>query len=178
MITFACMFSKASLILFIIVTCYVNTYGQGDDFCNAITTIVRDAPNKFRNIKGKITESNANATMWACGITVPGTIGSRFVSSMGLFYEGVFFQTRNKDGLKASYDKYLAVMSNCLVPAGYKLSMQDNFSTGMESYKKAVFLPLSDGETKPGIPKGHFAMETIYSKEMNQYTIVMYIFEH
>ena len=82
---------------------------------------MRDAPNKFRNTRGKLKDANANATIWNCEIKIPGTISSRFVASMGLFYEGAFLQTPNKDDLKAIYDKYKAKLDSCLIPLGYTL---------------------------------------------------------
>jgi hypothetical protein len=151
---------------------------QQDDFCDAITTIVKDAPNKFRNIRGKMIGSNANATMWATGIKVPGTIGDRFVESMGLFYEGVFFQTKKKDELGPGYKKVKAMFTECLTGKGYTMSAQPNFTPGMEEYKKLVFLPAIGKDAKPKSAPPHFTMEVIYSKELKQYTIVMYIFEH
>lgn len=161
-------------------------YSQQDDFCNAITTIVRDAPNKFRNIRGKLIEANANATLWASGVTLPGTVGSRFVYAMGLFYEGAVLQTQNKDDLKSVYDKYKTLLSDCLKPQGYTMAQNDNLYPGLSDYKKIVFMPDEKEEVKPDVkdkakpvlPPAHITLETIYSKDLNKYTIVMYIFEH
>ena len=181
------MFIKKTL-LFILVTgcCYAHCYSQQGDFCNAITTIIRDAPNKFRNIRGKLIDANQNATLWASGITVPGTIGSRFVYSMGLFYEGAFFQSKNEYELKAVYDKCRGILNDCLAPQGYIMTQSDNLYPGLSDYKKIIFMidekdnatqDVKD-KTKPLSPPAHITMEANYNKEVNKYTVVMYIFEH
>ena len=131
-------------------------------------------------------ESNMNATMWAVGIKVPGAIGTRLVSSMGLFYEGAFYQTKNKEELKTVYEKYKNLLTSCLASQGYKLSKQPNFYPGLGDYKKLVFMKESgdDGKTATAPAHAsdsappHIAMEADYSKESGKYTIVMFIFEH
>ena len=147
---------------------------QSDDFCKAVTTIVRDAPNGFRNIKGKPLRS---ANMWTSGIKVPGTQASRFVSDMGLYYEGGFFHTKNKEELKGAYDKYKAILQGCLGAHGYAMTQMDNFYPGLADYKKLIFM--NDEAGSPGAkPPPHITMEVMHSKELGNYTIVMYIFEH
>ncbi len=118
---------KTNLFLLLFYICSISAYGQ-DDFCDAINTIIRDAPNQFRNIKGNLINTSSNAIIWSCGIKVAGTINSRFVSSMGLFYEGAFLQTKNKEDVKFNYEKYKTMLSDCFLKEGYKLSLQDNFS--------------------------------------------------
>ena len=173
------LFMKILLIIFGILIIHNNTsYAQDDEFCNAITTIINDAPNKFRNICGKEIQRNATATMWASGIKVPGTIGSRFVASMGLFYEGAFFQTGRIDELKNAYDKYRDLLGNCFGPQHYKMSTQPNFYPGLSGYKKVVFMPEVDSATAPAKAPAHITFEATYNKDIKLYTLVMYIFEH
>ena len=173
---FSVMFLKKALLFLLIVLPFSrNARGQQGDFCNAVSTILRDAPNKFRNIKGKLQEANANATMWASGVQVPGTIGSRFVFSMGLFYEGALLQTKNKADLKAVYDKYRGLLNDCLAPQGYKVTLSNNFYSGLAEYKKVVFMLDAKDEPKP---PAHVTMEATYNKDVDKYTVVMYIFEH
>ena len=149
-------------------------HGQSADFCKAVTTIIKDAPHGFRNIKGRADQSGH---IWACGIKVPGTIASRFVENMGLYYEGGFFQTKNKDEVKGAYDKYRAMLKDCLSAHGYSLSQVDNFYPGLSAYKKLIFM--ANEESEPNAkPPAHITMEVIYSKELGNYAIVMYIFEH
>ena len=164
--------------LFFFLCLYINVHAQDDEFCTAINAIVRDAPDKFRNIRGNVTDANANATIWACGIKVPGTISSRFVASLGLFYEGAVFQSKNKNELKAVYDQYKEQLSTCLIPQGYQLSLSPNFSAGLEGYKKLVFIREPKEVKKPGDIPPHITMEALYSKEIGLYTVVIYIFEH
>ena len=166
------------LFLLIAGLCYNKVYSQQGDFCDAVTTILRDAPNKFSNIKGKQIESNMNAIIWECGIKVPGTIGSRFVVSMGSFYEGAFFQTKNKDEIKAYYDKYKGLLSACLAPQGYVLSLSDNFYPGLGNYKKIVLMQELKEDIKANSAPAHVTMEAMYNKDAKNYTLVMYIFEH
>jgi len=173
------MFRKKGVVaLLILVMSFSVASGQPDEFCNAISTIMRDAPNKFRNIRGNVTNAGQNATSWSCGIKVPGTINSRFVASLGLFYEGAFYQSANKDGLKAVYERYKKLLTDCLSPQGYSLSLQDNFFEGVSEYKKVVLMPeIKEGtNTKNGPP--HVTMEVTYSKQVGFYTVVVYIFEH
>jgi len=173
------------LLCIYIVSCG-RSYAQGNDFCNAVNVILRDAPNHFRNVKGRMTESNMNATMWASGISVPGSISTRFVFSMGLFYECAFYQTRDKAELLAVYNKYKEMISGCLQPQGYKLYYHDNFYPGLADYKKLVFMqeleidPKADTVTThvANTAPPHITMEADYSKESGKYTIMMFIFEH
>ncbi|MFI5196057.1 MAG: hypothetical protein ACHQD8_03120 [Chitinophagales bacterium] len=166
------------LLLFFAGLCCDDVYSQQGDFCDAVTTIIRDAPNKFRNIKGKEIESNMNAIIWECGIKVPGTIGSRFVVSMGGFYEGAFFQTRNKGELKDFYDKYKDLLNACLAPQGYVLSLSDNFYPGLGDYKKIVLMQEVKTDTNAYSAPAHVTMEAVYNKDAKNYTLVIYIFEH
>jgi hypothetical protein len=173
------MFIKKVLFLLFISVAYNNSgYGQTENFCDAVTTIVRDAPNQFRNIKGKFRSSDATAAIWDCGIKVPGTIGSRFVSSMGLFYEGAFFQANTVTQLPAYYEKVKQGLLQCLTPLGYKMTLSDNFSPGLSGYKKVVFM-LEPKDDKPTAkPPAHVTLEALYNKDINKYTVVMYIFEN
>lgn len=151
---------------------------QDNDFCDAVTTIIKDAPNKFRNIRGNQKAFNASATVWECGIKVPETIGSRFVSSMGLFYEGAFFQSKSKEGLKSTYLKCIGQLDSCLAPLQYKMSMQPNFYPGMDEYRKVVFMPQVDSVSASEKAPPHVTLEATYNKDIKLYTVVMYIFEH
>jgi hypothetical protein len=153
-------------------------YGQDDDFCDALNAIARDAPNKFRNIKGNVMQETGSAVTWACGVKVPGTISSRFVASMGLFYEGAVFQAKNKEELKAIYDKYRGQINACLAPQGYIVSLSPNFAPGLENLKKVVFMKEPGENIKPDNAPAHMAMEALYSKETRLYVIVVYIYEH
>jgi hypothetical protein len=156
----------------------VSSFGQDEEFCNAVLTITHDAPSGFRNIKGKMLQSNINATMWKSGIKVPGSIGDRFVQSMGLFYECAFFQTKNKNDLAPVYEKYRTLLNNCLLHEGYALSLHPNFSPGISSFKKLVFMTEAKNDANPASPPPHIALEVTYSKITGHYTIVMFIFEH
>jgi len=169
---------KAFIFICFIAYGSVKVYGQDDEFCNALTTIMHDAPNKFRNIRGNVTDDNANATMWACGIKVPGTINSRFVASMGLFYEGAVFQSKNKGELGAVYEKYKGLLNSCLLPDGYNMSLAPNFTPGLDDYKKIVFMQEPKEDIKPENAPAHITMEALYSKETGYYTVVFFIFEH
>jgi hypothetical protein len=173
------MFLRRILLTLLVYTiAYSYTCAQTDDFCDAITAIVRDAPNQFRNIKGKAIRAGTNALAWECGIKVSGSIDSRFVASNGLFYEGAFFQSKNKNEVRAAYDKYKELLGFCLQLQGYKLTVQDNFYPGMSSYKKLAFMPEIKGDIKLQDLPAHVTMETTYSKDVDKYTIVVYIFEH
>jgi len=154
---------------------YGKGYSQQSDFCDAVTTILRDAPNRFRNIKGNTITSNETAITYECGIKVPGSIGSRFVVSMGLFYEGAFFQTRKKEELKALYDKYKDLLIACLAPQEYAVTFTPNFYPGLDGYKKVVLMQSTNTDAKA---PAHVTMEATYNKDIKNYTIVIFIFEH
>jgi len=177
---FSGMFIKSFFVLLVFaVTGYTEVSGQQGDFCSAVAAITRDAPNKFRNVRGQLIAAKSNATTWACSIKVPGTISSRFVASMGLFYEGGFFQAKNKEEIKAVYEKYKSQLSGCLLPQGYKLSLQENFYPGLEDYKKLVYMQeVKEEDTTAKSPPAHITMEATYSRQLGLYTVVMYIFEH
>ncbi len=152
-------------------------FGQASDFCKAINTIVADAPNQFRNIKGNVKKSDPGTTIWATGIKIPGGISARFVASMGLFYECAFFQTKNKEELKPAYDKYKNQLTACL-QSGYTISTQPNFYPGLAEYKKLVYWPVVKDDVKLDSAPAHIALEATYNKDIGLYTIVLYIFEH
>jgi hypothetical protein len=169
-------FKRVALVFMLLFSCVTVGLAQQDDFCEAVNAITGDAPNQFRNIKGNMRNSGPGVATWACGIKVPGTINSRFVASMGLFYEGAFFQTKKKEEVANAYQKYGAMMQSCLLAQGYKLTLQDNFFPGMKEFKKLVFM--RDTKEDAGKAPAHLTMEATYSKEVGYYTVVMYIFEH
>lgn len=170
---FTCMF-KRIIFIFIATLCFINALGQ-TDFCDAIATIMQDAPNKFRNVRGKMIEANANATFWESGVKVPYSISCRFVFSMGLFYEAAFLQSQNKEDVQPFYDACKKRLSDCLTPLGYKMTLTDNFYPGMQTFKKVIF---TQETTADATPPAHITLEATYNKEVNKYTVVMYIFEH
>ena len=176
---FSGMFSSRILVIFIAgLMVFGKAIGQQGDFCDAISVIMRDAPNKFRNVRGKLQQANVNATFWDCSINVPGTLKSRFVASMGLFYEGAFMQSKNKDDVQSVYDTYKALLSSCLGAQDFKMTIQPNFFPGMEAYKKLVYMQEIKDDVQMDHPPAHTALEATYSKDLGTYTVVMYIFEH
>lgn len=165
-------------VIFICSFCTGSVRGQSEAVCDAIGVIVRDAPNKFRNIRGKLMDANSSATLWECGVSIPGTLKSRFVASMGLFYEGAFLQTQKIEEVGPVYEKYKSELNTCLSAMGYKMSLQDNFYPGLQQLKKLVFMQeISEGVT-PALPPAHIALEATYSKDLGIYTVVLYIFDH
>ncbi len=147
-----------------------------DEFCEAVNAIIMDAPNQFRNVRGNA--MGARGEIWASSIKVPGTISSRFVYAMGLFYEGGFFQSKDISKLRPVYEKYIRLLNECLSQQGYKMTSQPNFNPGLEAYKKQVFmLPERMSSASAGAPS-HITLEATYSKTVGYYTLVMYIFEH
>lgn|GEM_PF-864791 len=151
---------------------------QQTDFCDAITAILRDAPNKFRDIRGKKINASQSALVWESGIKVPGTIASRFVAQSGIFYQGAVFQTRDIYDLKDEYLKYKKILDACLLPKGMTLSASDNFKPGLSQYKKLSYLPPLEGEASLEKMTGHVAMDVDYSKDTGYYTILIFIYEH
>ena len=171
------MFSRVICIFFIFSVSF-NSYGQGEDICDAVLTITRDAPNKFRNIRGIQLGSNRNATMWESGIKVPGSIGDRFVLSMGLFYECAFFQSKKKGDIAPVYEKYKTLLNDCLLHEGYTLSLHPNFFPGMGAYKKLVFITEKTNTSNTDNIPPHITLEATYNKTAGIYTLVLFIFEH
>jgi hypothetical protein len=158
---------------------------QDNGFCDAMNAVMRDAPNQFRNVRGKMQESNMNAIIWHASIQLPGALNCRFVSALGLFYEAGVYQTTDKEELKPYYEKYKNMLGACLFPQGYKLSFQPNFYAGLGDFKKLVFMqdpqnvPVADtlahaSQTAPP----HVTMEVDYNPKSGKFTIVIFIFEH
>lgn len=155
-----------------------NTYAQDTEFCEAVTAVLHDAPNGFRNIRGRMYESNQNASMWAATVKIPGTLAVRIVNSMGQFYEAGLVQTTNSADLPPLYNVYKQKLRECLEPMGYKMSTQPNFIAGLSELKKLVFMQeLKEGLSVNQLPP-HVAMEVTYSKEVGKFTLVMFIFDH
>ncbi len=165
-------------ILALIIMAGAAVQAQQTDFCDAVNTIVNDAPAKFRNLRGKVVDARPGAGMWESSIKVPGVISARFVVSMGVFYEGALHDARTKDGLDAAYEKWKAALSACLEPQGYKLWKQDNFYPGLGHLKKLAFMKEIPEKTAFGNTPAHVTLEAQYSKQTGKYTIVMYIYEH
>ena len=123
-----------------------------------------------------LTTSGGNAT-YKCGITVPGTINSRVVIAMGVFYEGALYQSKSTEGLSVQYYRYKKMLEECLSGKGFSTRQIDNFYPGLEEYKKVMFMPTAaDGKGyRKGV--GHVAMEVDYNKSSKLYTLIFYIFE-
>ena len=173
-----CNMRKLKIALLSLVLLGVNeVYAQKEEVCEAVTTILHDAPNKFRNIRGKQLET-FSATLWECGIKVPGTINSRIVEAMGLYYEGALLQTGDVAQVRPLYGQYKKWLQECLVPQHYKMSLQENVYKGLEEYRKVVFLPNADEAGAPAAMSGHVALEVIFSKETGKYTLVLFVYHH
>ena len=154
------------------------TRAQSSDFCEAVTAVMNDAPNEFRNIRGRMVESNMNSNMWASPVKVPGSLGHRVVQAMGLFYEAAFLQTTNRDDVRPAYDKLKQQLTQCLEPMGYKVSYQENFTAGLGDFKKVVLMKdLQPGLKSEQLPP-HATIEVTYSKDVGKFTVVMFLFQH
>ena len=174
------MFLKQTLLLAATVATCTATNAQ-TTFCEGVNTILADAPQDFRNIKGRMMESNMNATMWASTIKLQGSIGYRLVQSMGLFYEAAIFQTSDKEKIQPYYEEYKQKLADCLGPKGYKMTLQENVTAGLGDFKKVVFMK-DIGEPKEGttikdLPP-HATMEVLYNKDKGGFTVVIFLFQH
>ncbi len=155
--------------------CITNTYAQKTDFCDAVSAILKDGPNEFKNIRHPDAErSGGNGLVYKSNINVPGSIISRFVASMGLFYEGALKQAPTTDLIKPEYNRIIAELNSCLVPKGYVMRSVPNYIKGLESFKKIMFMPDFKATTPP---VGHVTLEVDYNKDSKQYTLILYIFQ-
>lgn len=176
------MFLKKYLsILAVVAAGNAGAYAQSGSFCDAINTIVADAPNEFRNIRGRVMDEGIGSTKWSSTVKIPGTIGYRIVQAMGLFYEGAIIQTTDKEKLIPVYEEYKKKLSECLLPQGYKLSNQENVVAGLSDYPKLVFMKdpgeFKDDSKIQDLPP-HITMEVMYNKNAGGFSIVMFIFRH
>lgn len=153
-------------------------FAQSNDFCEAVEAVMNDAPSGFTNIKGKMLDMNANATMWASTVKIPGSIGYRIVHSMGVFYESGLAQSTNKDDVIPKYLEYKKKLTDCLAPLGYTLSTQENYVAGLSEYKKLVFMKEVPEDTPRDKMPAHVTMELMYSKEVGKFTLGMFIFKY
>jgi len=156
----------------------IYSHAQSADFCTAMNTIMNDAPNQFRNVRGTQNSITQSAIIWDCNIPVPGVTKARFVAAMGLFYEGAVFQTKTISDLKPIYDSYKSKLDSCFSGKGYTISLADNFYPGLADYKKVAYLPQVTDETTVDNAPSHIAMEVDYDKANKTYSIVLYIFQH
>ncbi len=171
------MLKRLILTLLVAVACNTTMHAQLE-FCEGVNAVLKDAANNFKNILGRMMESNMNATMWSSTVKIDGVIGYRIVSSMGFFYEGAFIQTTNKDKLMPVYTEFKNKLNACLAPQGYKISYQDNFTAGLSDFKKVVFMKdIKPGTDAKDLPP-HVTIETIYNKDIGKFTIVMFLFNH
>jgi hypothetical protein len=151
---------------------------QDDGFKDALTTIMRDAPNQFRNIKGRQVSDNMYNIVWDCGVKIPGMVAARFVYSKGTFYEGALLQTDDTTAVRTAYNHYIQVLDGCLKPQGYTALATENLKPGAEPWDKVAFLPHLAPETPLEKCPSHVALEVTYSKERQNYTLELYIYEH
>ena len=149
-----------------------------DDFCDAISVILRDAPNEFRNIRTNLTQTSVGMKIYKSGVIVPGTINSRFVYTMGNFYEGALAQSRDLAVIKVAYDQYKKKLEGCLKPKGLSMKFVDNFTPGLSAYKKVIYMPPVSKNTDLKAQKGHVSMEVDYNKNSGLYTLIFYIYQH
>jgi len=149
-----------------------------DDVCEALTAILRDAPNEFRNVRTQLVETGVSLKAYRTGIHVPGTIKERFVKSFGLFYEGALAQSTNTTDLKTKFDLYKKMLDRCLAPMGLKGSNRPLFDPRLKDFQKIVYLPPYDKNSDVTSLKGHVAMEVDYNKANGTYTLELFIFEH
>jgi hypothetical protein len=159
-------------ILLAAIICFPMLAQAQPDFCAGVNALLGDAALRFKNTKGAVISASAQGLVWDAKLTIPGTIKSRLVSVMGLYYEGAFFQTKNPADLKAAYGQYKTQLAGCLT--AYKITQSDNFYKGLESYKKLIFTKPSDSD----LPPPHVSMEVDYNKTAGLYTIVVYVWEH
>lgn len=153
-----------------------NSFAQKTDFCTAVSVILKDAPNQFRNVRQPDAErGGSGSTIYKSNINVPGSIISRFISSMGLFYEGALKQAPTTDLLKPDYDRIIEELNTCLTPMGYVKRSVPNYIKGLEGFKKVMFMPDFKASTTP--PIGHVTIEVDFNKDSKQYTLILYIFE-
>lgn len=155
-----------------------HSYAQDDGFCNATQVILRDAPNEFRNIKQNVYEKNATATFYRSGIKLPGALQSRFVSSMGLFYECALVQNQDLNALQAPYEQFRTILQECTATLGYHMVSIKNFNAAMSAFPKLNFMPdISDANSVHDLP-GHITLEVDYNKDRKIYTLLLLIFQH
>jgi hypothetical protein len=173
----AAFMKKCFSLLFAICIYCSYAHAQEAAFCDALSTIMNDAPNKFRNIRGDVVASGMNDIAWSCTIKVPGVYKSRFVSSMGYFYEGAFLQTKDTAYLKPIYDTCKAMLDHCLLPQGYQLFRSPNFESMLGAYSKLVYM-LDSKDDNPAKAPPHVALEVLYNKDRSVYNITMYVFDH
>ena len=151
-------------------------FAQDNEFRQAVSVIMRDAPNHFVNIRGKEKSNSVFAITWESGVRVPGTVASRFVYNKGLYYEGALVQVTDTILIRPVYNAYAAKLDSMLLPLGYERSDFDNFYPGLATFPKITYLPVSP--EKSAEKPSHLALEVTHSKELNAYTVVLFIYEH
>lgn len=150
-------------------------HAQDGDFCGAITAILRDAPSQFRDVRSPEPDNSEGNVMYKCQIKVPGTFIARFVQAMGLFYEGGIKQARTAEELQPEFEKYKAMLNQCLSEKGYIMREVPNHNKGMEQFKKILFMPdFKSGDTPS---PGHAALEINQNKMTGLYTLIVFIYE-
>ncbi|MBC7554025.1 MAG: hypothetical protein H7257_08600, partial [Taibaiella sp.] len=133
------MLKKAGILISILFIAFINNAHAQDDFCEAVSVILKDAPNQFKNVRTNLVQTSVNLKVYKTGVKVPGTINSRFVDSRGLFYEGALYQSKDLSSMRAYYDKYKKLLEDCLAPKGLKMKFNENFYPGLSEYKKVVY---------------------------------------
>ena len=152
--------------------------GQKTEFDKAITAIMHDAPEAFRDVRGKEVNNSYNALVWESGIKVPGTVASRFVFAKGMYYEGALMQAPDSSALRTVYQSTAMRMDSLLLPQGYSRVESENFYPNVADFPKIAWLPARGNDSKGDDMPPHLALEVTYSKKVGNYTVVMYIYQH
>jgi hypothetical protein len=145
---------------------------QQNDFCDGVLAIMHDAPNRFRNIRGKELQQNATAIIWESGINITGTTASRFVFSNGIFYEGALLQTRDSSELRGTYNRYENLLDSCLLHRGFSRLLTKNKDVLLATFDKIAYLP------EELTTATHAALEVTYMKNNGLYTLELFIYCH
>lgn len=167
---------KNLLFIFIFfIGCMRNASAQQSDFCSAVSVILKDAVDHFRNVRHPDPENIASGTTYKCTIPVPGVSVARFIAATNLFYEGALKQAKTADELKPEFDKYKEWLNACLSSKGYIMREVPNRNPGLEKYKKVMFMADFSQNGPPAI--GHVTLDIDYNKISGLYTILLYIYE-
>lgn len=160
-------------ILFVCATQYANA--QQSDFCAAVSVILKDAVNHFRNVHHPEPDKINGEAIYKCTIPVPGISVARFIMAKNVFYEGALKQGKIADELKPEFDKYKTWLSACLTGKGYVMREVPNRTPGLEQYKKVMFIADFSQDGPPAA--GHVTLDIDYNKISGLYTILLYIYE-
>ncbi|PQJ11923.1 hypothetical protein CJD36_009015 [Flavipsychrobacter stenotrophus] len=109
-------------------------------FCNAVNAVMRDAPNKYKNISGKQISAAFDQVLWQSKLRIPGADTPIIEFGAGLWTDFLcrLYISADRAAAFDIYGKYKDALTSCLTQRGYMGEESDQhrfWTVGGRSYR-------------------------------------------